>query len=265
MNVLKKIVNIMIDIFIIIVVILSATVAVLSLTTDFNGVSNIMGYIPLAVQSDSMSPTFEEGDMIIGCQKDSDYEYKKGDIITFKMYLYDDDGNIVKNDDGTDKIVFNTHRIIKVEPPHDNIVETLYYTKGDNPKSVQDHDPVLKSNIIALWSTGEGENTKPVVCGPVSGIGSVMDYLRDPTGFALVVVLPMACFFIYELFRFINNLVEYNKEKSREAALEAARTVIADSTNGGSSSEGLSDEDKARIIEEYLAKQKSSKKDKQQK
>ena len=66
MEVLKKILNIIIDIFIVLVVIVSATIAVVSITARDSGVANVFGYVPFSVQSNSMSPVFEAGDLIVG-------------------------------------------------------------------------------------------------------------------------------------------------------------------------------------------------------
>ena len=241
MEVLKKILNIVIDIFIVLVVIISAIIAIISLTARDSGVANIFGYVPFSVQSNSMSPVFEAGDLIVGKKVEDNQKYKVGDIITFWTTIQDDNGNDVS--------VLNTHRIVKLQDRF-NTGTIVYETKGDN-NDIQDKNYVIHSAIVSVWSQeGKDDGIR------VQKLGSVLDFLRKPTGFFLAVVLPMIAFFIYELVRFITNFKNYNKEKQKEAALQAAKELM-----GGSSSDssGLSEEQKAQAILEYLEKQKSGK------
>ncbi len=241
MEVLKKILNIVIDIFIVLVVIISAIIAIISLTARDSGVANIFGYVPFSVQSNSMSPVFEAGDLIVGKKVEDNQEYKVGDIITFWTTIQDANGNDVS--------VLNTHRIVKLQDRF-NTGTIVYETKGDN-NDIQDKNYVIQSAIVSVWSQeGKDDGIR------VQKLGSVLDFLRKPTGFFLAVVLPMIAFFIYELVRFITNFKNYNKEKQKEAALQAAKELM-----GGSSSDssGLSEEQKAQAILDYLEKQKSGK------
>ena len=245
MEVLKKILNIVIDIFIVLVVIVSATIAVISVTARDSGVSNLFGYVPFTVQSNSMSPVFEAGDMIVGKHlSDEDketMEFKKGDIITFWDSMEDENGQNIS--------FLNTHRIVKAQtlteaPAGQRKLET----KGDHNVS-QDDGYITDANIVAIWSQeGKDDGIR------IQKIGSVLDFLRKPSGFFMAVLLPMAIFFIYELIRFITNLSNYNKEKAKEAALEAAKELMGDSA---SDSSGLSEEQKAQAILEFLEKQKA--------
>ena len=66
-----------------------------------NGVANLLGYIPLTVESDSMYPTFKQGDLIICREIDSIDALQENDVITFWTII---DGKRVKN----------THRIVGI-------------------------------------------------------------------------------------------------------------------------------------------------------
>ena len=79
----------------------------------------------------------------------------------------------------------------------------------------------------------------------LEGFGSVIDYLQSFWGFFFVIVLPMILFFIYELVRVIRNVMAYTKEKAIVAAKEAAENAE------------LSEAQKQKAIEEYLASQKA--------
>lgn len=240
MEVLKKILNIIIDIFIILVVIVSAAVAAITLSQRANGVPMIFGYVPLSVQTDSMSPTLEVGDLIIGKKADPNAEYQKGDIVTYWAVIEDKETN-------TKSQYINTHRIIG-ETVNKANGEKLYVTKGDH-NDLKDKYYTSKSSVISVWQKdGADDGIR------VSKMGNVLTFLRKPSGFFLCVVLPMAVFFIYELVRFITNLIAYNKSKSREAALEAAKEIMGN--DGSSDSSGLSEEQKAQAILDYIEKQK---------
>lgn len=246
MEALKKVLNVIIDIFIIVVVLVSATVAILSLSSQRTGVASIFGYVPFSVQTESMSPTLEVGDLIVSKRldtmgADADYDFKVGDVVTFWTQI--------KNDDGEKVDALNTHRIIKMLPNYDG-KNTAFITKGDN-NPVEDHELVRLENIVSIWSTGNEQGTK------VAKLGNVLTFLRKPAGFFVCVVLPMAAFFIYELVRFISNLIAYNKSKSREAALEAAKEIMGNDSSSDSS--GLSEEQKAQAILDYIEKQKQEK------
>ncbi|MBQ6381565.1 MAG: signal peptidase I [Clostridia bacterium] len=243
MDVLKKILNIVIDIFIFLVVIISAIIAIISVSASKTGVANFFGYVPFSVQTDSMSPAFEAGDLIVSKKMDTqgadiDYEFKKGDVVTFWTTIEDDNGN--------KETVMNTHRILDLVPDREGKIYA-YETKGDN-NLVKDKETVNKAAIVALWSTGDQPGIK------VAKLGSVLAFLRKPSGFFIAVVIPMIIFFIYELVRFITNFMNYNKEKQKEAALQAAKELMGD---GSSDSSGLSEDQKAQAILEYLEKQKT--------
>ena len=244
MEVLKKILNIIIDIFIVLVVIVSAAIAVISITARDSGVANIFGYVPFSVQSNSMSPVFETGDLIVGKMVPKEQRvlenFHKGDIVTFWTQQLNEDNILVD--------FLNTHRIVDFRT--DAGGNQIIITKGDN-NDEEDQSFVLAENIISVWSTENQDNGIMV-----KKLGSVLDFLRKPSGFMIAVVVPMIIFFIYELVRFITNFLNYNKEKQKEAALQAAKELMGD---GSSDSSGLSEEQKAQAILDFLEKQKEEK------
>ncbi len=172
-----------------------------------NGVSNILGYMPMTVESDSMSPTFKKGDLIIVKEVDDTNSLDVDDVITFWTII---DGKRVKN----------THRIVEVKES-DGVKS--YITRGDN-NSVDDDMPANPGDIIGKWT-----DTK------LSGFGKVLDFLRTKKGFFICIIIPMAIFFLFELYKFIATLIEVRKPETAEIDEE---------------------EIKRRAIEEYLAEQK---------
>lgn len=178
-----------------------------------NGVAHLFGYMPMAVESDSMKPTFKQGDLII-CKEIDDYStIKENDVITFWTTIQ---GQRVKN----------THRIVEVLNDDGNV---KYVTKGDN-NSVKDDDVISQGAIIGKWT----EVKLPV-------IGKIMDFLRTKTGFFICIVLPMAIFFLFELYKFIATIIEAKRPEPVEVDEE---------------------EIKRRAIEEYLAAQKQEEENK---
>lgn len=214
---LSKILHITVDVLVILVLIVSVLIATLSLTSKSSGVPNIFGIAPLSVQSDSMSGTFETGDLIF-CKvtNDPSFEYQKDDIVTFPIEI-----------NGVE--VLNTHRVAEVIKDDNN---TYYQTQGDNKDTNPTADERLQtSSTIVAQYTGV----------KIGGLGTVLSFLRTQLGFFLCVLLPMIIFFLYEAVRVVLNVIAYNKEK----ALEEAKASVAGAE--------LTEEQKKKAIEEYLA------------
>lgn len=216
-KVVKRIVNIVIDIIVVMILAVSVLIVTLSLTSNSSGVPNIFGVAPLSVQTGSMEDTLNPGDLIFSeVTNDPSYEYEKGDIVTFPITV-------------NGESVLNTHRIVEVIKD-DNI--TYYRTQGDNKETNPDPDEELQtsSTIVAKYTGAK-----------IGGVGNILSFIRTQLGFFLCVLLPMIIFFIYEAIRVIFNIIAYNKEK----ALEQAKLAV--------DSAELTEEQKKRAIEEYLA------------
>lgn len=215
-NVLKRIVNIIIDILVVLILMVSIIVVMLSLTSKSSGVPNIFGIAPLSVQTESMKGTVDPGDLIFCTLTEIDDEFQKDDVVTFPIEINGEQ-------------VLNTHRIVEVV--EDNNI-TYYRTQGDNKETNPEPDTDLQtsSTIVAKYT-----GTK------IPGLGNVLSFIRTQLGFFLCILLPMIIFFIYEGIRVIINLLAYNKEK----AIEEAKETLNNSE--------LTEEQKQKAIEEYLA------------
>lgn len=218
MQILKKIINAIINILIVLLLAVSVLVAALALASKANGVPSVLGYVPLSVQSDSMIPEFEKGDLIISKAVDDSTALEKGDVITFQTEIMGEDA-------------LNTHRIV-------DVTETggveFYTTKGDN-NDIEDSEPVARVSVAAKWDGIKLE-----------GWGEVYDFLTSQFGFFLVILLPLIIFFIYEIIRFIKNLIDYNKEKALEEAMQKSEIAATS---------GLSEDEMKAAVAQYLAKQ----------
>jgi len=205
---MKKAIKITVSIlaWIMLIFALLVTIVVFSAERN-NGVSNILGYMPMTVESDSMSPTFKKGDLIIVNEVNDVNTLSEDDVITFWTRI---NGKRVKN----------THRIVGIE--EENGVRR-FVTRGDN-NSADDDMKVDTGDIIGKWN-----KTK------ISSMGKVLDFLRTKKGFFICIIIPMAIFFLFELYKFIATLIEVRKPETPEIDEE---------------------EIKRRAIEEYLAEQK---------
>lgn len=200
MQVVKKAASIVVSVVMWIIILIAALYAFTTLATkDDGGVANLAGFTPLAVQSESMAPTFNEGDLIIiqACDAST---LETGDIITFHT--------IIDN-----QYALNTHRI-------DSIVEAngarSYTTKGDNNEIVDQH-VISDVDIVGKY------------VARIPYLGSVMNFLSSSTGFLAVIVIPMLLFFIYQVYHLVivgMNLKRAMAEDDRMA--QAAAIVDAD-------------------------------------
>ena len=205
-KVLKTIANVLS--WVILLMALLVTILVFSSGRN-NGVANLFGYIPLTVESDSMKPTFAQGDLIICKEIDDLMSLQKGDVITFWTII---DGKKVKN----------THRITEINEFENT---RSFVTRGDG-NSINDDMPAYAGDLIGKWTEVK-----------IKGLGSVMNFLRTKTGFFVCILIPMAIFFLFELYKFIVVLIEVKRPPVPEIDEE---------------------EIKRRAIEEYLAEQKQN-------
>lgn len=215
-KVLKRIVNVFVDILVVLILMVSIIVVMLSLTSKSSGVPNIFGTAPLSVLTESMEDTINPGDLILCTLTEIDDEFQKDDIVTFPIELNGEQ-------------VLNTHRIVEVVEDN-NII--YYRTQGDNEETNPEPDKDLQtaSTIVAKYT-----GTK------IPGLGNVLSFIRTQLGFFLCILLPMIIFFIYEAVRVVMNLMAYSKEK----AVEEAQAAVNNSE--------LTEEQKKQAIEEYLA------------
>ncbi|MCR5111032.1 MAG: signal peptidase I [Ruminococcus sp.] len=209
---MKKAVSIVVNVLAWIVLILAfLTTLIVFSSGRNNGVANLMGFIPMTVESDSMKPTFSKNDLIVCKEVDDINSLQKGDVITFWTII---DGKKVKN----------THRIVDI-----NEFESTrsFVTRGDN-NNLDDTLPAYAGDVIGKWTEFK-----------VGGIGKFFSFLRTKTGFFVCILIPMALFFLFELYKFIVTLIETKRPVTAGADFDE-------------------EEIKRRAVEEYLASQKAA-------
>ncbi len=219
---LKVILNVIVWLFVFFSVCI--TILVLSAQSNADGLPEINGKCLINILSDSMSPTFKSGDMIIGeiISDDKKSQLQVNDVITYYTDL---------NSDG--KAELNSHRIIGVNYDETGKTVISYTTKGDNTQTnvAADKEPVLCQKVICKWTGAK-----------LSGIGTVISFLQTSKGFLLCIVLPLLLFFLYELYRFIIAFI--NLKNNGKKQLTAAEEELI----------------KQRAIEEYLRQKEEAEK-----
>ena len=194
MKILKKTGTIVISVMLWVIILVAALYAFTTMATrDNQNVSNIMGYTPLVVKSDSMSPTFSAGDLIF-IKKCDTSTLKEGDIICFHT--------IINNE-----YALNTHRIQKIDTVGD---ARSYTTLGDNNNGITDTHIISDGDIVGKY------------VGHLKNAGKVMDFLSSSIGFLVVIVLPMLLFFIYQVYNLIMISIRLKKAVAVETAKETA-------------------------------------------
>ena len=192
------------------------TIMALAAQGDSTGQPSMFGQYLLTVSSDSMSPTFRQGDIILGTKltEEQKQQLKADDVITFRTTINGEQA-------------LNTHRIISVA--YDDSGKVMYFiTKGDNPETntmVDEYRP-MTADIIARWDGAK-----------LNGVGNLLIFLQTSTGFLVCIVIPMAIFFIYEVYKFIRTLISVKNEGKKVITAEDEELI------------------KKRAVEEYLRQQ----------
>ena len=118
------------------------------------------GFTPLMVETGSMSPVFDENDLVLIHNTDDDATYNVGDII-----CYHSGGN-----------AYVTHRIKEITT--DKNGNTAYITQGD-ANNAPDQGSVRADQILGVYKTR------------FEGMGGVFAFMQTPGGMIVCVVLPI--------------------------------------------------------------------------
>lgn len=251
----------------IVVIVFALVVAIFTIagTTNDDHLMRFGDKIYLNVASDSMEPTFDTSDVIIATAFDYQKqisELKVGQVITFKT---------TARSGGATYEIFNTHRIVRINFAEDGKTVRNFTTRGDNSKSgdkdnstiswqdavAQNNlgltETVAPSNVVATWGSVD-ENGNFVEGKMLKGVGGFSNWIQDTenfgasrkTRFFCVVVLPLILLFVIYAFILVRTLVVAKLENQRKVQSEQVITV-----------DSLSDEEKRRLAQEYLASLKA--------
>lgn len=196
---MKKALKIIGDVLLVIFILLAATITIISLNTKDRGVTNVAGRILLNIQTDSMKPTINPGDLIITKQYNGE-DIKQGDVISF--FAFEQDTTIIK-----------THRVIEVNNTDGTITFT---TKGDNSLA-EDQVELTKNDILAIYDNDNYDGVK------IPFVGKIFSFLQSQVGFLLCIIFPLLIFFIYQLYKFIETIIDEKKKESLREIEEARK------------------------------------------
>lgn len=211
---LKKVLSAVLTVLISLYTVFALTISILIFSSMGTGQPSLFGYTFMNVLTDSMEDEFYPGDVVL-CEQLDDYtDLEDGEVIAYRITITDDQGNSEE--------IIRIHRIVKRDETGIN-----YITKGDNSPAVDEYR-VSPSYIIGVYN-----GTRIPV------LGSIISFVTSQTGILICLVIPMALFFIYALYKFIKAILEYKMSKAPAG--------------------GLSEEQKQAAIAEYLAKQAQEK------
>ncbi len=234
---MKKALSVIATVLVTVIVVFAVlmTAMVIISTKSESGMPNLFGKSIFFVKTDSMQGPkgFNQGDLIIVdllTEEEAD-NLKVGDVITF-WRVYEGQKYL------------ETHRIVEnVYLPNDSEIvdgvwihngKRYYVTRGDNTIDIDyladlsQPDYASNKTIVGKW-TGVA----------IPKIGAILDFLQQPTGFLICVVIPMAVFFFFEAYRFIATVNERKKQSTLAAVT------------------GAEEEIKQKAIAEYLAQQQA--------
>ena len=249
----------------IVVIVFALVVAIFTIAgaTNDDHLTRFGDKIYLNVATDSMAPTFSPDDVIIATALDSANakSLKVGQVVTFRTTVSTPSGRYQ---------IFNTHRIVAINRTDAGEVSS-YTTRGDkqsptwqevaaellkeeseqdkNIVDTVDKNPVQPSDIVATWGSVNEDGT--FTSGKMlKGVGGFSNWIQDTANFGAsqkvrffcVVVLPLILLFVIYAFVLIRTIVIAKLENQRK--VQAQQVVTVDS---------LSDEEKRRLAQEYLA------------
>ena len=227
-NKVKKALEVISDILLVLILIVAIVITVMTFTSKNSdvGVGNVFGYTPFTIQSDSMAPTFKTGDMIISKEVKNVNELQIGDVITYSTVLTDETGRSIRGN--------NTHRITDIVYNKDGTINH-FVTKGD-AMSMEDTKPVTPDEIIGKQiNSGTGKSGLKI-----AGLGHALEFLQSQMGFMICIIIPLALFFIWQIYKLIMMFMQ-------------------------AKAEDIDEDTKRRAIEEYLAEQEAKKKEEEAK
>lgn len=184
----NKVVSIIVDVILVLAIVFAVFASYSAyVATQGNDLPGLFGLKMASVQSDSMNPTFAKGDMVFCTAVKDPSKLEVGDIITFRTVI-----------NGEQAV--NTHRIESIS---DGGTYRIFTTKGDN-NTIADSLTVHENSIIGRYRFH------------LPKLGSAFDFLKTSTGFLVVIVVPVAIFFLWQLIQFFIALFAYQAEKVRQ-------------------------------------------------
>ena len=177
------------------ILIINCTLIIKSYTNQ-EKVPSIGGIFPMIILTDSMTPEFSSGDLVI-CHTEAPESVQEGDIICF----YDPAGN------GTTTV---THRVAEVTTDSDG--NLAWRTKGD-ANNTEDEQLVPADSLVGVYQTH------------IPGLGSAAMFLQTSQGLIICVICPIILLVAYDIIR--RRIYEKANKEDTEALKEELRQLRA--------------------------------------
>ena len=221
----KKIYNVVSTIIVAIIFAFLVAVVAMMLSQKHNGKdSKLFGYYMYDVVTDSMSPTIKPGSVILSKEVKDLSELKVGDVITFVA------------PSGALKGYNETHRIVEIVLKDDGSIDYII-TEGD--KYNPDYNSAATTHTRDEWHLNpDAVKAKYVKTAVV--FGGLRNFLSHWYGYVVLIVIPMCIVMALFIAGYVKDRVAYLKEQERKHTDDESRL------------NKLSDEDKKRLLEEYL-------------
>lgn len=166
-------------------------------------------------------------------------------------YCFVANENLVRNDDGSYKLNGNG-------VSYEQCVNSFYLRGDFQGEGALKLEEFPNAEQMRLKANGTEQidpaNLKALYKSHIKGVGKAINWLQEATHFLLVIVLPLALLFIYNLVLFIQMIMQAKvaSEKERMAAEGVAPAIIDE------------EEIRKRAIAEYLASQQLNKENQNQ-
>lgn len=195
-NRILTIIGVILCVILIPILLINCTLLIKGYTGD-GKVPTIGGVFPMIVLTDSMSGTFESGDLII-CRTAEPERVQVGDVICF----YDPMGS------GTTTV---THRVTEITK--DASGSLAWVTKGD-ANNTEDTALVPADQLVGIYKTH------------LSGLGNAALFMQSTPGLIICVGVPVVLLVGYDLIR--RRMYEQAQKKDNEALLEELAALRAE-------------------------------------
>lgn len=199
---------------------LSMTIFAFTARSSATGAPQFGNKVLLSVKSESMTGTFNKGDLII-CEvrEENDVvDYQIGDVVTFDYEV------------NPGEHILNTHTIVSKTGEG---AEATYQTQGDNKET----NPTVDGGFRTMFDIKAKWTGKRIIA-----LGAIIGFLQSSTGFLVCVVIPLVLFFVYELVQLILIIAKSRAKKTMGNITKEQEEMI-----------------KQKAIEEFLKKQNEAK------
>lgn len=194
-------------------------VIVVIFTNITTGNANFFGLKIYSIKTNSMSPNYPAGSLILETTKFKVEKIEKGDVITFDMNIKDYD---IPNThrvvgfyyyDNKDNAYASAYEYDNFDSFYQDYDKTRYQivgfrTKGDNPSLDDDGNPLYPIDANPVYF----DKVEAKFVFELGFVAAIYNLVITPLGFILIVLIPMATVIVVQVI----NTVRIYKKKDKE-------------------------------------------------